>query len=159
MLGQGVEAVTTRTLLDQGQVQGHTWSSIFRLLGMMALVAGVLSLGVLALRSVLERRRAIGILRALGWQSRQVLAGVLIEAGLVTGLAIVLGLAAGLESSWFLHQAVTTAGPDYGLDGAWAAITLATSFAVLMAVTIIVTIGPAVRASRLAPIEALRLID
>jgi putative ABC transport system permease protein len=159
LLPQGVQAFTTKSLLDQGQVQGHTWSAIFRLMAMMALVAGVLSLGVLALRSVLERRRAIGILRALGWQPRQVLAGVLIEATLITGLAIVLGVTAGLEASYFIHQAVSQAGPDYGLDGAYAATTLVTAFGVLMGVTVLVTIGPAIRASRMAPIDALRLID
>jgi len=159
MFGQGVEAFPTRTLLDQGQVQGHTWSSIFRTMSVMGLVVGVLSLGVLALRSVLERRRAIGVLRALGWQRRQILAGVLIEATLTTGLAILLGVAAGLESSYFIHEAVTQAGPDYGLDAGFAFASLATSFGVLLGVTVLVTIGPAIRASRLPPIEALRLID
>lgn len=159
MFDQGVQAFATRTLLDQGQVQGHTWSSVFRLMATMALIAGVLSLGVLALRSVLERRRAIGVLRALGWQRRQILAGVLIEATLTTGIAIALGVTAGLEASYFIHQAVTTAGPDYGLDAVYAATSLATAFGILIAVTIVVTIGPAIRASRLTPIDALRLVD
>jgi putative ABC transport system permease protein len=156
---QGVEVVTTKALIDRGQVQSHTWSWVFRSLATIGLVAGVLSIGVLALRSVLERRRAIGVLRALGCQPRSVLAGILIEASLTTGLAIVVGLLAGLQSSYFLLSALALLGPIPSLDFATSLTNLLAVFGVLMAVTLIVTIGPAVMASRLAPVDALRQVD
>ena len=158
MYSQGVEAVTTRELLDEGQVQSHAWSAIFRLLGELGLVAGILSIGVLALRSVLERRRAIGVLRALGSQRRSILAGVLLEAMLTTGLAVAIGLAAGLESSYFYWVAATKVG-TFSIDLGHAASSLALIYGLLLVVTVIVTAGPAVMASRLAPVDALRQVD
>jgi putative ABC transport system permease protein len=159
MFSQGVEASTTKALLDEGQVQSHTWSWIFRLMSLIGLVVGVLTLGILALRSVLERRRAIGVLRALGSQRRSILAGILIEATLTTGLAIVVGLAAGLQSSYFFWSAIGKVGPAPELDAAYAGANLATVYGVLMVVAVLATIGPALMASRLTPVDALRSID
>jgi len=155
---QGAEAVTTRALLDQGQVQSHTWSWIFRLLSLIGLVAGVLTLGILALRSVLERRRAIGVLRALGSQRRSILAGILIEALLTAGLAIVVGLAAGVQTVYFFIASSSAAGP-VSFDPRHAGSNLATVYLVLMAVALVATLGPAVLASRLTPVDALRQVD
>jgi putative ABC transport system permease protein len=159
MFSQGVEATTTRALLDQGQVQSRTWGSIFRLLSLIGLVAGVLSLGVLAFRAVLERRRAIAILRALGSQPRSILAGILIEAMLTTGLAIVVGLAAGLVAIDALLNANAKVAPIPSLDVADIALSLVLIYAALLAVTMVVSIGPALKASRLAPVDAIRMVD
>jgi len=159
MFSDGIEAFTTRALIDEGQVQGRTWAEIFRLLSIMGLVAGVLSLGALALRAVLERRRAIGILRALGSQPRNILAGIVIEAMLTTALAIVIGLAAGLEAAYFTVIATGKVAPVPNIDVAVAAASLATIYGVLLVVTLIVSIGPAIMASRLSPVDAMRTVD
>ena len=159
MFSEVIEAFTTRALLDQGKVQARTWGVIFRLLSVLGLVAGVLSLGVLALRSVLERRRAIGILRALGSQPRSVLAGIIIEATLTTALAILVGMAAGLEAIYFVFSANAKVAPIPQFDVGEVAASLAAIYGVLLAVTLIVSFGPALRASRLAPVDAMRLVD
>jgi putative ABC transport system permease protein len=159
MFSEGVEAFTTRALLDQGQVQSRTWGSIFRVLSLMGLVVGVLSIGVLAMRAVLERRRAVGILRALGSQRRNILAGILIEATLVTGLAIAVGMAAGFESIYFLLNANARVAPVQLVDIGDVTSSLAVIYGMLLAVTLAVSIGPALRASRLSPVDAIRLVD
>jgi putative ABC transport system permease protein len=159
MFSDGIEAFTTKALLDQGKVQARTWGLIFRLLSVLGLVAGVLSLGVLALRSVLERRRAIGILRALGSQPRSVLVGIVIEAMLTTALAILVGLAAGLENVYFIFNANAKVAPIPQFDVGAVAASLATIYGLLLAVTLFVSIGPALRASRLAPVDAMRTVD
>jgi putative ABC transport system permease protein len=159
MFSQGVEAVTTRALLDQGQVQARTWGEIFHFLSLIGLVAGVLSLGVLALRAVLDRRRAIGILRALGSQPRSVLLGILIEAMLTTALAIVVGFAAGLIAIDALLNANAKVAPIPSLDFADVALSVVVIYAGLLVVTMVATIGPAFRAARLAPVDVIRLVD
>jgi len=159
MFSEGIQASTTKDLLDQGQAQARAWGSIFVLLSEMGLVVGVLSLGVLALRSVLERRRAIGVLRALGYQPRSILTGILLEAMLITILGIVMGLAGGLEAIFFMLNANSQVGPTQRVEFLEAAAELAPIYGVLLAVTLAVSIGPALRASRLAPVDALRLVD
>jgi len=159
LFGKGIDAQTTKAMLDDGQVRGRTFVSIFRMLIVIGLVVGVLSLGVLALRSVLERRRAIGVLRALGYQPRQILMGFLLEAMLTTALGVAVGIAAGLASTylWLRGASATLTLPS--IDALEVGSSLAFMSGSLLVVTILVSAGPALRAARLAPVEALRLVD
>jgi putative ABC transport system permease protein len=73
-----------------------------------AIVAVVAVLGVLTalLISVLQRRRELGLLRAVGATQFQVLRSVLAEAMLMGILGCILGFALGLPLEWFLLDVV-----------------------------------------------------
>src|ERR671932_569378 len=62
----------------------------------VGLLAGVAALGTLSTRAVVERRRQIGVLRALGFSARAVSAGLLVESAVVALLGAVLGVGVGL---------------------------------------------------------------
>ena len=62
----------------------------------VGLLAGVAALGTLSTRAVVERRRQIGILRALGFSARAVSVGLLVESAVVALLGAGLGVAIGL---------------------------------------------------------------
>lgn len=51
----------------------NTYLSIFLLLGGLAMILGTVGLGVSLARNILDRRREIGILRAIGYQKRNIL--------------------------------------------------------------------------------------
>ena len=53
----------------------------------LGLVVGVAALGVIAARSVVERRQQIGVMRAIGFQASAVRLGFLLESGLLGDLA------------------------------------------------------------------------
>jgi putative ABC transport system permease protein len=159
LFAEGVEAVTTKALLEEGAIQPRTWGTIFQLFSVMGLIAGVLSLGVLALRAVLERRRAIGILRALGSQPRSVLAGVLIEATLIVAVAVAVGLVAGLEATAVMLNVDARVTPVRDIDVAGIAASLAMIYGALLLVALLASVGPAIRAARLSPVEAMRPVD
>src|SRR5260370_6538152 len=59
-------------------------------------LVGILGLGAVGLRAVIERCRAIGVLRAVGFLRLQVLAGMLIETALIASVGLVVGLAVAL---------------------------------------------------------------
>ena len=63
-----------------GYRANRTFFSVIDVLMRMGLVVGILSLGILALRAVVERRHIIGVLRALGYRRRSVMAGLMIES-------------------------------------------------------------------------------
>src|SRR4029077_17124578 len=150
--GQAVDATATRDLVDAYNHQGDWWAGFFTLLMQTAVVVGVLSLGILALRAAVERRRTIGVLRALGYQPGQVLGGLLTEAGLPAMLGILVGIGAGLSVP---VAAVSVAGStQLRVDADQVVITAA----VVLFAVICVTIGPAVRASRLPISVALRTV-
>jgi putative ABC transport system permease protein len=106
---------------------------------------------------VAQRRRQVALMRAVGATRRQVLVGVLVEAGLVGlvagGLGIVLGvgLAAGIRSLLSLTGVeMPTTSP------AVEPRTIIAALAVGLIVTSVAALAPAWAATRVAPMEALR---
>ncbi|MFC2038038.1 ABC transporter permease [Chloroflexota bacterium] len=116
------------------------------------LIGGVGMLNTM-LMSVLERTREIGVLRALGWQRRQVVGMILREAlalGIVGGI---FGILLGFALAWSLTLVPVIGGmmaPQYDLQ------------LILVAISVAIVTGllgglyPAWRATRMLPVEALR---
>lgn len=111
-------------------------------------VAGIGIMNVM-LVSVSERTREIGLLKALGVTSRQVVAVFLAEASLLSSIGGIVGLTAGLFSVRLL-RAVYPAFPAE--PPSWA---VAAAAAVSIAVGMIFGALPARRAARLDPVAAL----
>ncbi|HET9730095.1 MAG TPA: FtsX-like permease family protein [Acidimicrobiia bacterium] len=122
----------------------------------LGLVVGVAALGVIAARSVVERRQQIGVLRAIGFQARAIRAGFLIESGFIALTSIVVGSILGLIMAFNVvddasRQATYGTVPHvvpYGM--------LALVFAIVLFVSLATTYLPARRASRVYAAEALR---
>jgi len=116
--------------------------------GISLLVGGVGVMNIM-LVSVIERRREIGILKALGATERDIWLQFLIEAALLTLAGGIIGIALG----WGLSYIVSSVGQIPSV---------VTADIVILAVSVAVGIGlffgfyPAWQASRLNPIEALR---
>src|SRR5215469_14605603 len=74
----------------------NTYLSTFRSLGALGLVLGTLGLGAVLLRNVLERRRELALLRAVGYRPRHLATMVLAENVLLLLLGLVTGTACAL---------------------------------------------------------------
>jgi putative ABC transport system permease protein len=120
----------------------------------VGLLAGVAALGTLSTRAVIERRRQIGVLRALGFSARAVSAGLLIESALVAALGAGLGVALGLQVARGTVSFLGRASPELRFSIPWEQIALVVL--VTMAAGLLMTALPARQAARLAPAEALR---
>jgi putative ABC transport system permease protein len=107
---------------------------------------------------VAQRTRELALLRALGAGRGQVLRSVLVEAVVVGLLAATLGLVAGLGVAVGLRTVMEAQSgvrfPDAELTLPAAAI--AASYLVGVLITIVAALLPALRASRVAPMAALR---
>jgi len=68
----GTEVETTSERLARFLVIENTYLSIFLALGGLALVVGTLGLGVLIFRNVMERRGELALLRAVGYDRRDI---------------------------------------------------------------------------------------
>ncbi len=147
----GVDAATTRELLDDGYRANRTFFSVVEVQMRLMLVVGILSLGIIGLRTVVERRRVIGVLRAIGYRRRGVMAGLMMEAGMTASIGVAVGFVAGaIMGGLFIRQFFE--GTPFGLDGA----SIGTALALVYSAVVLVTLGPAWRASRLPPAEAVR---
>jgi putative ABC transport system permease protein len=87
----GVDAVTTAERIEEFHRVENTYLSTFQALGGLGLVLGTIGLATVMFRNVLERRRELALLRAVGFDGRNVSRMILAESALLLGA----GLAAG----------------------------------------------------------------
>jgi ABC-type antimicrobial peptide transport system permease subunit len=116
---------------------------------MLGLLFGAVAIGVIASRSVIERRQEIGMLRALGFRRRLVARSFLLESGFVISLSLLVGTGLAL---WIADRIVTSTYPSFPLPVLPLALVLAGSYLVAFLATAL----PARAASRIRPAEALR---
>jgi putative ABC transport system permease protein len=136
-------------ILDMfNQLTGIFFLVILLLASAGLLVGGVGVIGIMLI-SVTERTREIGIRKAVGATRREILWQFLVEASMLT----VTGAAAGMSIGFGLATAVATWTPLPAEIPLWAVVA-----ALAMAVVTGMLFGlmPAVRASRLEPVAALR---
>jgi putative ABC transport system permease protein len=156
-IGLGSTDLRARTIGDELRlVQGVRGLLSMILQGFMGvgLLAGVAALGTLSTRAVVERRRQIGVLRALGFSARAVSAGLLVESALVALLGAGLGTAVGLFVAQNTVLFLNRQSPELRFSIPWDQLALI--ILVALGAALLMTILPARQAARLTPAEALR---
>jgi putative ABC transport system permease protein len=98
----GVQAITYDEILDTMTRQSRGFLTLIEGFMLLGLVVGVAALGVLAFRSVVERRQQIGMLRAIGFKRSMIAASFLIESSMITIIGILSGTVLALLLSWNL---------------------------------------------------------
>ena len=163
----GIVGAVRKTLAQRHGAEDFTVStqeqmlqSLGSILGILTLAAGGLGgislvvggVGVLTIMtiSVSERTREIGLLRAIGSRTRQILALFLIEAVFLSAVGGIAGLVLGVGGAWLLGWLVP--GLPVRIDPEF--ILLAEVLAIL--VGLVAGVAPARNAASLDPVEALR---
>lgn len=139
------------------QSQEQTLSTISQITGVLTLALGGIAaislivggIGIMniMLVSVTERTREIGLRKAIGAKPSDIRNQFLIEAITLSGLGGIIGIILGIGFSLIIGRFFTTTVPLWSV---------ALSFGFSMLVGVIFGVAPAIRASRLDPIQALR---
>ena len=128
---------------------------VVALIGAVSLVVAGIGIMNIMLVSVTERTREIGVRKAIGATSSQVLAQFFIEALLLSIVGCGIGLVLGLICGWAINRFALIAISGVVAPVPWLqSVAIAVGFATL--VTLVFGTYPAYRAARLNPIEALR---
>ncbi len=153
-LPNGLSVTETRVQYDQQQATGVGLNTLLEGFMALGLVVGIAALGVVATRSVVERRQQIGLLRAIGFKRRMVQASFLLESSLITLIGTALGVALGLPlaAQLIAHFARTSPGLEVVIP--WLQVAGIVALAYLA--SLLTTYLPAWQASRIYPAEALR---
>lgn len=122
-------------------------------ISIIAIAAGGLSVLNTMLMSVFERTREIGVLRALGWRRKAVLAMILRESVLLGFLGGMAGIAISLA---MIELMKLSAALGSWVDPVWSWDIFARAFLLSIFLGAIGGLYPAWRATRLQPVEALR---
>lgn len=155
-LSNGLEAESIQKVVDDSIAANRTFNRLIQGFMALGLVVGVAALGVISARAVVERRQQIGVMRAIGFRRTMIQAVFLLESSFVALTSIVVGTALGLLLGWNIVQdsRKTPSWANLEMVVPWSDLVLI--FVAVYAVALLATLAPAIRASRIAPAEALR---
>ena len=136
--------------------QSNSVFGLFIVVQALGAVIGLLGIANTTAISVLERRREIGVLRALGTRIAEVRRMVFVEVLVLVAIALIVAVVL----SWLLARDIDgSSGAQFGFSDAprypWAWVPILAVLAGVAAVG--ASIVPARRASQVDPCEALRL--
>jgi putative ABC transport system permease protein len=155
LVTKGVQATSMQKMLDDMLSQSRGIMRIFQVFMGLGLLVGIAALGVIAFRSVVERRQQIGMLRAIGYRRGTVAMSFILESSFIASMGILSGVVGAAILSYNLVTSdyfAGTAGLTFFIP--WleviAFIVIAFCFALLM------TWWPSRRAAGVTIAEALR---
>lgn len=153
------EQLTQKTLESVGDAAGDIKSFLLAFAAISLVVAGMVIYNTFTIL-VAQRTKELALLRCVGAERGQVFRSVLAEAVFMGLAASVLGILGGLGVSAGLQALVGTVGGPSGGDVqirlpiTW--VTIAAGFGVGVVVTVLAAVLPARRATKVAPVAALR---
>lgn len=160
-LSKDFESITGQELADEqaDEIQQNLsfFSTFLLIFALVALFVGAFVIYNTFSITIAQRIRELGLLRALGASGRQVVGSVLVESLVVGALSSVIGIILGIAIVKPLYALFGLFGID--LPSGSLQIqprTIIISFLVGTGVTLISSLAPARRASRIPPIAALR---
>jgi putative ABC transport system permease protein len=143
------KVMTMAEMLEAATQTSRIMTVLLAVIASISLVVGGIGIMNIMLVAVAERTREIGLRMAVGARGRDILSQFLIESVVLTGLAGGIGMGVGAGASHAITH--TLQWPTEVTPGA---VALAMIFSCV--VGIVFGLYPALRASRLNPIEALR---
>ena len=151
----GLQTTVLKEEIDDQNAASSIFQNLFTGFLALGLLVGTAALGVIAARSVVERRQQIGMLRAIGLQRGQVRLAFLLESSFVALMGITLGVVLGSA----LAYGFITSFSEEGLSSLpfrvpWTTLAVVVGFSYVAA--LLTTYLPARQASKIYPAEALR---
>jgi putative ABC transport system permease protein len=152
---RGVQAESLRKIVDDFQAANQGFLYLIQGFMGIGLFVGIAAVGVIAFRTVVERRQQIGMLRAIGYSRRAIAISFIMESSFVALLGVLSGITLALLLAYQLLSSdeVGNAGVD-GFYIPWLQIGLIGGFAFLA--SLLMTIIPSRQASSIPIAEALR---
>ncbi len=154
LVRRGLQAESIERLLEDAAAESNTFILMFQGFMGLGLLTGIAALGVIAFRSVVERRQQIGMLRAIGYQPGTVALSFMLESGFIALMGILSGVVGGMVIAHNLFTSGQFAGSGIEFTVPWAEVLLIALASFSM--SLLMTWWPSRQAAAVPVAEALR---
>jgi putative ABC transport system permease protein len=154
LVSRGVQAESISGLIEAASAESNTFIRMFQGFMGLGLLTGIAALGVIAFRSVVERRQQIGMLRAIGYQPGTVALSFILESGFIALMGILAGVVGGMivARNLFTTGQFAGSGIEFAIPWAEVLVIAVTSFGM----SLLMTWWPSRQAAAVPVAEALR---
>ena len=150
----GAQADSLEEIAEENNALSRNFLYLMQAFMGLGLVVGVAGIGVIAFRTVVERRQQIGMLRAIGYKKSMVSLSFMMESSFVTVLGVLSGIALGLWLAYFLVTSDDFPGDGNKFYVPWPQIVFIGGVTIFASV--LMTIIPSRQAASVPTAEALR---
>ncbi|MCH6556145.1 MAG: ABC transporter permease, partial [Chloroflexi bacterium] len=150
----GAQASSIKETLADEQAFFRNFFRLMQAFMGLGLFVGIAAVGVIAFRSVVERRQQIGMLRAIGYTRGTVALSFILESTFVAALGVLSGVGLAIWLSYFLITSDEFPTSDSAYAIPWFQIALISAFAFFA--SLLMTIVPSRQAASVPIAEALR---
>jgi len=154
LFSAGVQAESLQARSEEQNALFRNFFYLMQAFMSLGLLVGIAAVGVIAFRTVVERRQHIGMLRAIGYKRSTVALSFLLESSFVTLLAIFSAIALAIWLSYFLITSDDFQTQQAGYHVPWLQLALFAVFTFLASLAM--TFIPARQAASIPTAEALR---
>ncbi|UCE39410.1 MAG: ABC transporter permease [Thermoplasmata archaeon] len=146
----GFDAYSVESVVVENILIENTYISIFQVILLFGLIIGTLGFGIVAARNTLERRREMGILRAIGFSKGTLMKSLFLENSYVILSGIIIGTLSGIIASsvYLLRMNI-----DFG---SWPWLYVAGILLISYIVAMISALIPILKASKMEVSNAIR---
>ena len=155
-IASGADAHSFHKLINDDFAIQNQFFTLIRGYVALGLLVGIAGLGVVMIRAVRERRREVGVLRALGFSGIAVRRAFLAESSFIALEGIAVGTALALITAF---QLVDSGSFGTGTKFTVPFLQLAILIVATFIASLIATAAPAIQASHIRPAVALRIAD
>lgn len=159
----GFDTSSNMDYLTQMQEQTKFLRSILGAIGVVAFFVAALSITNTMVMSIYERTREIGVMKVLGCKLSDIRGMFLIEAGIIGVTGGVFGIGLSYIASYVVNQLAKNGGMSMmGIDASVSALSIIPPWLDLAALVLATAVGvfsglyPAIRATRLSALEAIK---
>lgn len=145
--------------LQEAELAGSIFVSLFLVLGLFSIAAGVLLIFLIFMMLASERRPEMGMARAVGMRQNQLVQQFLAEGTLYDLGAALVGAIVGVGVAFIMVELINQLLSDFGgfsITPHWSFRSLAVAYALGVTVTFITIIFASARAARLNIVSAIR---
>jgi putative ABC transport system permease protein len=154
LLPTGAQAESLKHKIEHDQALTRNFFLLMQGFMGLGLFVGIAAVGVIAFRTVVERRQQIGMLRAIGYKRGTVALSFMLESSFVTLLAIASGVGLAIWLSFFLITSSQFPTSSAGYAIPWGRILLIGGLTFVA--SLVMTYIPSQRAASIPTAEALR---